>query len=476
MEEVISAADKGVLAETVRLAQKQGMKGAKGGWKEFLDCYDKKFGASLSDPGKRSIDVLAAFLRTFTEKEDLNFLTKVVRCLTNRKAIARYSRELIDVESPQQRLVRLTMEHPHFSLYYCFPSYDEEWITTKLGKVSKAMKSNTMIAIDCEMVLCEDGSETIVKVCAVDHNLEVILDNLVNPNKAISDFRTEITGISAKDLEGVTCSLKDIQKSLKKLLSHGTILVGHSLHNDLKALKVDHARVIDTQLIFKCQNDSIRARASLNNLCKSVLGCEVRREGDPHNCLDDACAAMKLALAKLEHGFDNAIEVELKKVPEAEGMKLLLQKIPIDVPSQELLRIFPLSSSVEIERNSRVRGQIYSICAVFKDSSEAHEAFDNIEGTEVKDSQGRPQKRVLLKLSTGSTATLFVRKMMPKDQVSKKRSADDDTQQRKKPKMDCNQCDHVEEIERLKEELRQKDDEISNLQKLLSALTRKHGL
>ena len=30
-----------------------------------------------------------------------------------------------------------------------------------------------MVAVDCEMVRCEDGSEALVKVCVVDHNLEV---------------------------------------------------------------------------------------------------------------------------------------------------------------------------------------------------------------------------------------------------------------------------------------------------------------
>ena len=117
-----------------------------------------------------------------------------------------------------------------------------------LGTVSKAMKSKVMLSIDCEMVLCEDGTEAVVKVCAVDHNLEVQnclmlcpnllfdnlstyihsfsqfpqafqdssyfqvkLDELVNPNKAVADYRTDTSGISAEDLEGVTCSLADIQ-------------------------------------------------------------------------------------------------------------------------------------------------------------------------------------------------------------------------------------------------------------------------
>ena len=37
------------------------------------------------------------------------------------------------------------------------------------------------------------------------------------------------------------------------------------------------------------------------------MGYEVRKEGAPHNCLDDATAAMKLVLAKIESGFGNAV-------------------------------------------------------------------------------------------------------------------------------------------------------------------------
>ena len=88
------------------------------------------------------------------------------------------------------------------------------------------------------------------------------IDELVKPRKAIKDYRTDITGISPGDLDGVSCSLADVQvivvyflcgwftlpstytigyslfklqKSITKFLSHGrTILVGHSLNNDLQ--------------------------------------------------------------------------------------------------------------------------------------------------------------------------------------------------------------------------------------------------
>ncbi|KAJ8533983.1 hypothetical protein K7X08_007307 [Anisodus acutangulus] len=59
------------------------------------------------------------------------------------------------------------------------------------------------------MVLCQDGTEALVKICDVDRNLEVKLDEFVNPNKPIADYRTDSTGITAEDLHGVSCSLVD---------------------------------------------------------------------------------------------------------------------------------------------------------------------------------------------------------------------------------------------------------------------------
>ena len=42
---------------------------------------------------------------------------------------------------------------------------------------------------------------------------QVKLNEFVKPSKAVVDYRTEITGIAAKDLDGATCSLSDIQVS-----------------------------------------------------------------------------------------------------------------------------------------------------------------------------------------------------------------------------------------------------------------------
>jgi RNA exonuclease 1 len=44
----------------------------------------------------------------------------------------------------------------------------------RIGEVSNLMSSSAMLAIDCEMVLCNDGTEAVVRVCVVDNKLKVV--------------------------------------------------------------------------------------------------------------------------------------------------------------------------------------------------------------------------------------------------------------------------------------------------------------
>lgn len=60
-----------MLVDIVKLAQKRGLKGELGDWKEFLNSHDKRFGANVSDPAKRPHEILAAFLKTFSRDDDL---------------------------------------------------------------------------------------------------------------------------------------------------------------------------------------------------------------------------------------------------------------------------------------------------------------------------------------------------------------------------------------------------------------------
>ncbi|KAL5549943.1 hypothetical protein UlMin_000119 [Ulmus minor] len=203
----------------------------------------------------------------------------------------------------------LSLENPHPA-----DAWPADWVITKHSKKSMLVRPDAILAVDCEMVLCVRGTEALVRVCVVDRNLKVKLDKIVNPNKEVTDYRTEITGMIATDFDGVTCSLVDVQKSMKKLLSKGYILVSHSLSNDLQALKIDHALVIDTSFIFKYS--------------------------------DDATAAMKLVLARIE-----------RQVPETKMTKLLLHRIPKHVTSEELKKVMPGEFEIELKHEREGAGK-----------------------------------------------------------------------------------------------------------------------
>lgn len=395
-----------MLEELVKLAQSLGLRGENGAWKEFLDAKDKKTG-SPNDPSKRSRDELVSFLTTFNKTQDLQVLKYHANCLL----IEKLEEESPDDDTPEQSLVRLTLDHPAYSLDYSFQPHTEDWFVSDVGmKTSKVMESTEMVAVDCEMVLCDDGTEGLVRVGAVDRHFKVILDEFVKPDKPIVDYRTDITGITAQVIEKATLSLVDIQETLQPFLSNGAILVGHSLNKDLEVLKIDHPKVIDTSLVFKYSNARRPKRASLNNLCKSILGYEVRKAGVSHDCVHDATAAMKLALAVIEKRANTTIPPS-KEMLEVERAKLFIHKIPHNVTSKELEQVLSGEFTLDVKPAKTSRG-CYCAFAVFHSSKEADQAFQNVDGDQGQDSFGLPQKLVIFKLTSGSRVSIYVRKMV----------------------------------------------------------------
>ncbi|CAN7050860.1 unnamed protein product [Brassica rapa subsp. trilocularis] len=486
MEHKLATAEKKVLVELVKLVQKRGLEGEKGGWKDFLNSYDKKLGSSISDPSRRSHDVLVAFLMSFDKEGDRQLLARILQCDANRNLIEKFKQESPDKETPEQRLVRMTITHPRYPIHYAFPSHAQDWFVTNSGKKqSKVIKSTRMLAIDCEMVTCKGGSEAVVRVAAVDRDLKVVLDKFVKPSLPVIDYKTEITGVTAEDLEKATLSVADIQKKLRRFLSKGTILVGHGLHNDLQVLKVDHARVIDTSLVFKYTGAYSSRTPSLLNLCKSVLDEELRMEGAAHNCVHDAAAAMKLVLAVVEKGVETSfpptekmLEVE-KTMQEAKKASLYLHRIPHSVPSEELKGLITGDFKVEVKPPKNL-GSYYSAEVVFSSQEEANQAFDNVDGDIVKEKLGLSQKMVQFKMSSGSVSRLYVRKNVQDSEVSaKKRSNTEEiklSSKRQKRENDAEEtreenvnhgssreskCEnHIKEIEELKENHRKEIEEL----------------
>jgi RNA exonuclease 4 len=151
-----------------------------------------------------------------------------------------------------------------------------------------------------------EGLESAVaRVAICNWAEEVILDTFVKVPVEVTDYRTFVSGIEAKDLDGDgAMPLMKVRKMVKNIL-HGKILIGHALENDLAALQIIHpwhdirdsANYPPYMKEGEIDATVLRPR-KLKELVRDKLGRDIQNLGEAHDPIEDARAA--LSLYKLE--------------------------------------------------------------------------------------------------------------------------------------------------------------------------------
>ncbi|VDO95626.1 unnamed protein product [Schistosoma margrebowiei] len=168
-----------------------------------------------------------------------------------------------------------------------------------------------MYAVDCEMVLTSVGSE-LARVTMVDEKATVMFDRLVKPPNPVKDYLTKFSGITREMLALIDTTLADIQRELAETLPGDAILVGHSIGNDLEAMKageilffkkisellVFHPYLIDTSVIYNLKGNRA-AKTRLRFLSEHFLGRMIQTGKGGHSSAEDAIATMDLVRLKL---------------------------------------------------------------------------------------------------------------------------------------------------------------------------------
>lgn len=107
-----------------------------------------------------------------------------------------------------------------------------------------------ILALDCELVYTTAGM-SLARLTVVDAEGTVVLDEHVRPTGYLLDRNYRFSGVGEKDIEGATLDIVGVREKLGELMSEETILVGHGLENDLKALRLVHLNCIDTAIVSR---------------------------------------------------------------------------------------------------------------------------------------------------------------------------------------------------------------------------------
>lgn len=157
--------------------------------------------------------------------------------------------------------------------------------------------AHKLVSMDCEMLETDVGSE-LGRVTLLDIKGEIILDVYVHTTNKIIDYRTKYSGLSKSSFEN-SVDFHTAQSMVLDVIGHNTIILGHSLLNDLRILKIKHDKLIDTSRLFRSRDNR---KISLKRL--SIKYRCIQIQNGTHCSYEDAYACLQLLSIKIRMVHD----------------------------------------------------------------------------------------------------------------------------------------------------------------------------
>ncbi|KAI5208967.1 hypothetical protein E4T39_01138 [Aureobasidium subglaciale] len=181
-------------------------------------------------------------------------------------------------------------------------SLDEGIVPSDEIEQGSILQGRNVLTVDCEMITTSEERFALARVSFIDWDGNVVLDELVKPPGTVTDYLTQYSGITKEMMEGVTQTLAELQEKLKTVLTPRTILLGHSLDSDLRALRMSFPFIVDTTLIYPHPKGPPQ-KSSLKWLTQKYLSREIQNRGPQgHDSVEDAKACLDLVKQKCEKG------------------------------------------------------------------------------------------------------------------------------------------------------------------------------
>ncbi|KAF9584020.1 RNA exonuclease 3 [Lunasporangiospora selenospora] len=165
------------------------------------------------------------------------------------------------------------------------------------SKTLSGKEPHPVVAMDCEMGYTTGGFE-LIRISVVDENGKIIMDELVRPENTVLDLNTQFSGIAS--LDDAKYNLTEARDRLLELINKDTVIIGHSLENDFKVMRLVHTQVVDTAILFPHPQNYLEYRYSLRILAKQHLGLNIQESETGHDSFEDAKTCLDLVRHKIK--------------------------------------------------------------------------------------------------------------------------------------------------------------------------------